>query len=240
MCIRDRDALARLLRTPPTESRPQGDAQKAPDAWLVRLRKGGHRSEYATIDQNDSSHEASPYAPWDSVERLPLVLATTAAHGARGKVAESRLQDEQAAAVFDLWHVAMGKLISAVTESDWIPAEYCFDDWISDCCEFLKSRNVTQTRGVPDGWKLVPQEIHLDRDAVEIILFHMGGVDENSDDPDEKYSDGRLYIGNVKDDDGKEIHGLHILTDEYPEEGCSLLVEFPDPLAAAHSARQEE
>lgn len=77
--------------------------------------------------------------------------------------------------------------------------------------------------GVPEGWALVPTSMHLDREQIEAILFHCGGVDDEGPD---KYTDGLLWVGEIEGDDGTKHHGLNIATADYPEEGSSTLVEF--------------
>ncbi|MEE5068598.1 hypothetical protein V2J79_05130 [Pseudomonas alliivorans] len=75
-------------------------------------------------------------------------------------------------------------------------------------------------------YKLVPASMLLDKTTIGAILFHCGdgsGVDL------EECSEGLLWIGDVTDDDGKTVHGLHISTAEYPEEGSTTLVEFAAP-----------
>ena len=79
--------------------------------------------------------------------------------------------------------------------------------------------------GIPEGYALVPKEMLLDREVIEAIIFHCVGTEEEGED---KWVDGRLYIGNATDDDDSVTYGLHILTDEYPEEGCSLLCELKE------------
>lgn len=77
-------------------------------------------------------------------------------------------------------------------------------------------------------FEMVPASMLLDKNVISAINFHCG-----DDDGDEgqfgKYSDGLLWVGTVTDDDGKKIHGLHLATAEYPEEGSTTLVEFDAP-----------
>ena len=91
--------------------------------------------------------------------------------------------------------------------------------------------------GVPDGYVLAPQEIHLSASDIELINGMCGdGNDEGGYGP---YQDGTLYIGYAERDDGSKVYGLHISCDECPEEGVTTLAEFaaaPSPAPASGSA----
>ena len=75
---------------------------------------------------------------------------------------------------------------------------------------------------VPEGYVLVPQEMHLSSEAMEGICFHCGDGDHQFG----EFTDGTLFVGEVDYGDGKKVHGLHIATADYPEEGCSTICEF--------------
>ncbi|WP_267273780.1 hypothetical protein [Pseudomonas putida] len=82
---------------------------------------------------------------------------------------------------------------------------------------------------VPDGFALVPKNMLLSKEVIGVINFHCGDTDQEEGGQFGQYTDGRLWVGYVLDDDGNKVHGLHIATDEYPEEGSTTLVEFPEP-----------
>lgn len=82
---------------------------------------------------------------------------------------------------------------------------------------------------VPDGFALVPQSMLLSKEVIGVINFHCGDTDQEEGGQFGQYTDGRLWVGHVLDDDGRKVHGLHIATDEYPEEGSTTLIEFPKP-----------
>lgn len=86
---------------------------------------------------------------------------------------------------------------------------------------------------IPEGFALVPKSMHLDKEIIHAINFHCGDGESGNYGA---FADGSLWIGVITDDDGKEVHGLHIATAEYPEEGSTTLVEFPAAIAqpAAH------
>jgi hypothetical protein len=75
---------------------------------------------------------------------------------------------------------------------------------------------------IPEGYVLVPQEMHLSAEAMEGICFHCGDGGFAFG----EFTDGILFIGAIDDSDGQKIHGLHIATTDYPEEGCATVCEF--------------
>ena len=75
---------------------------------------------------------------------------------------------------------------------------------------------------IPDGYVLVPQEMHLSSEAMEGICYHCGDGDQKFG----EFTDGLLFVGDVDYGDGKNVHGLHIATADYPEEGCATICEF--------------
>lgn len=86
-----------------------------------------------------------------------------------------------------------------------------------------------QQRPGPDGFALVPRSMLLAKEVIGVINFHCGDTDQEEGGQFGQYTDGRLWVGYVLDDDGNKVHGLHIATDEYQEEGSTTLVEFPEP-----------
>ncbi|MFY9960568.1 hypothetical protein [Pseudomonas sp.] len=84
-----------------------------------------------------------------------------------------------------------------------------------------------QRAAIPEGFALVPKEMLLSKEVIGVINFHCGDTAEEEGGQFGQYTDGRLWVGNVTDDDGNQVHGLHIMTDEYPEEGSTTLIEFP-------------
>jgi hypothetical protein len=93
--------------------------------------------------------------------------------------------------------------------------------------EVRSLRQMLQQHRVPDGFALVPQSMLLSKDVIGLINFHCGDTDQEEGGQFGQYTDGRLWVGYVLDDDGTKVHGLHIATDEYPEEGSTTLIEFP-------------
>lgn len=78
--------------------------------------------------------------------------------------------------------------------------------------------------GVPEGYALIPQRMHLSEEAIESITVHCGdGCDDAGYGP---YQDGVLWIGEIEEEYGTKTYGLHIATADYPECGITTLVEF--------------
>ncbi|ELX8345488.1 hypothetical protein ACJ5W3_002730 [Enterobacter hormaechei] len=88
---------------------------------------------------------------------------------------------------------------------------------------------------IPEGYVLVPQEMHLSSEAMEGICFHCGDGGFVFG----EFTDGLLFVGAIDDSDGQKIHGLHIATADYPEEGCATICEFlPAPTQGAAPHRK--
>ncbi|AKL15362.1 hypothetical protein AB182_19285 [Phytobacter ursingii] len=83
-------------------------------------------------------------------------------------------------------------------------------------------RAEAQAEVIPEGYVLVPQEMHLPAESMEGICVHCGDGGHQFG----EFTDGTLFVGEVDYGDGKKVYGLHIATAEYPEEGCSTICEF--------------
>ncbi|GEM_PF-1438556 len=83
-------------------------------------------------------------------------------------------------------------------------------------------RAEAKAEAIPDGYVLVPQEMHLTAEAMEGICVHCGDGGHQFG----EFTDGTLFVGEVDYGDGKKVYGLHIATAEYPEEGCATICEF--------------
>ncbi|HGI8195391.1 TPA: hypothetical protein ACJT77_004775 [Citrobacter freundii] len=75
----------------------------------------------------------------------------------------------------------------------------------------------------PEGYVLVPQQIFLDPSDIESICSQCGDGHESGYGD---FTDGLLWIGNIQRDDGSSVHGLHISSADYPEEGGVTICEF--------------
>lgn len=79
---------------------------------------------------------------------------------------------------------------------------------------------------IPTGWKLIPEELHLGEDEIELICSQCGNGDELYGD----FVDGVFRVGEIEDDEGKMIYGLHVTCADYPEEGGVTIAVFTDPI----------
>ncbi|GJL40683.1 hypothetical protein ACOT1L_12910 [Enterobacter cloacae complex sp. XJL004] len=113
--------------------------------------------------------------------------------------------------------------------SDWQELLRCFEhlsEWAMHGQPETPSTDAflaeVRASAIPEGYVLVPQEMHLSSEAMEGICFHCGDGDHNFG----EFTDGTLFVGDVDYGDGKKVHGLHIATADYPEEGCATICEF--------------
>ena len=76
---------------------------------------------------------------------------------------------------------------------------------------------------IPEGYTLVPQQIFLDPSDIESICSQCGDGHESGYGD---FTDGLLWVGNIQRDDGSIVHGLHISSADYTEEGGVTVCEF--------------
>jgi len=113
--------------------------------------------------------------------------------------------------------------------SDWQELRRCFDhlsEWAMHSQQETPATDSflaeVRASAIPEGYVLVPQEMHLSSEAMEGICFHCGDGGHQFG----EFTDGTLFVGEVDYGDGKKVHGLHIATADYPEEGCATICEF--------------
>lgn len=76
---------------------------------------------------------------------------------------------------------------------------------------------------IPDGYVLVPQQIFLEPSDIESICSQCGDGHKSGYGD---FTDGLLWVGNIQRDDGSVVHGLHISSADYSEEGGVTVFEF--------------
>ncbi|UOH49837.1 hypothetical protein MT488_14625 [Enterobacter ludwigii] len=76
---------------------------------------------------------------------------------------------------------------------------------------------------IPEGYVLVPQQIFLDPSDIESICSQCGDGHESGYG---EFTDGLLWVGNIQRDDGSIVHGLHISSADYSEDGGVTVCEF--------------
>ncbi|EBS7028550.1 hypothetical protein Q9T95_003059 [Salmonella enterica] len=142
----------------------------------------------------------------------------------------------QANAVVKLAHEkfsAMAAENTALKKSDVEFNEYCRrecedvgDTWVDDFTEtpatdaFLAE---VRASAIPEGYALVPQQIFLEPSDIELICSQCGDGHESGYGD---FTDGLLWVGNIQRDDGSIVHGLHISSADYTEEGGVTVCEF--------------
>lgn len=96
--------------------------------------------------------------------------------------------------------------------------------------ELLASKPATQGESVavPEGWRLVPECMTLTKEAVASLAFQLGG-DLDSEDADDHWCAGVLWIGETEGDHGEKYYGLNVSNMECLEEGSIPIVEFAAP-----------
>ncbi|EPL7797902.1 hypothetical protein P6Q94_004974 [Citrobacter freundii] len=86
---------------------------------------------------------------------------------------------------------------------------------------------------IPEGYVLVPQQIFLDPSDIESICSQCGDGHESGYGD---FTDGLLWVGNIQRDDGSIVHGLHISSADYSEEGGVTVCEFAAQLRKGGAA----
>lgn len=76
---------------------------------------------------------------------------------------------------------------------------------------------------IPEGYVLVPKQIFLEPSDIELICSQCGDGHESGYGD---FTDGLLWVGNIQRDDGSIVHGLHISSADYTEEGGVTVCEF--------------
>lgn len=117
------------------------------------------------------------------------------------------------------WESAMERVYSEVIPSS-MPATPITDAAIAE----IYSRAIESV--VPAGFVVVPERIELPAESMEGICFHCGDGEHKFG----AFTDGILFIGEVENDDGSKVYGIHIATADYPEEGCATICEFAQQL----------
>jgi hypothetical protein len=78
---------------------------------------------------------------------------------------------------------------------------------------------------LPEGWKLVPEQMYLDADDIESICDRCGNGDEQYG----EFTDCILWVGELSND-GVMKYGLNVACADYPDEGSITVCEFDPPI----------
>ncbi|MGQ7806814.1 hypothetical protein ACUN3I_14465 [Hafnia alvei] len=93
--------------------------------------------------------------------------------------------------------------------------------------ENIPAQPVSEPYKLPDGWVMVPQQIFLDASDIESICSQCGDGHKSGYGD---FTDGLLWVGDIQCDNGTIMHGLHISSSDYQEEGGLTLAEFKAPV----------
>ncbi len=83
-----------------------------------------------------------------------------------------------------------------------------------------------KARAIPEGFKLVPEQMYLSDEDIQAICMQCGNGDKKGYGD---YEDGILWVGELSND-GEMKYGLNIANANYPEEGSITVFEFDEPL----------
>lgn len=112
---------------------------------------------------------------------------------------------------------------------EYRPTEQLLDDCGNTAIEAIKTPATdaflakVRASAIPEGYTLVPQQIFLDPSDIESICSQCGDGHESGYGD---FTDGLLWVGNIQRDDGSIVHGLHISSADYTEEGGVTVCEF--------------
>lgn len=127
---------------------------------------------------------------------------------------------------------ATPEMVKAALDLVWEESE-THDDLVSRLWRAMATTALNQFRTTPQEFPMqfapamVPAKMLLDAEAIPNLLFILGGCDEEN-----PYMDGTMWVGTMPSDDG-DHYGLHVYSNEYPEEGSITLASF-EPLVASH------
>lgn len=114
--------------------------------------------------------------------------------------------------------------------SDWQELRRCFEhlsEWAMHSQPETPATDAflaeVRASAIPEGYVLVPQQIFLDPSDIESICSQCGDGHESGYGD---FTDGLLWVGNIQRDDGSIVHGLHISSADYTEEGGVTVCEF--------------
>ena len=116
--------------------------------------------------------------------------------------------------------------IGALQRSGRISYITDFGDYLISATAPINAQPVSEPCKLPDGWVMVPQQIFLDASDIESICSQCGDGHKSGYGD---FTDGLLWVGDIQCDNGTIMHGLHISSSDYQEEGGLTLAEFKAP-----------
>lgn len=124
----------------------------------------------------------------------------------------------------NIGHRLFGEIVGT-SDSKGVPV-LCIEVTENNDADTAPTQPVSEPYKLPDGWVMVPQQIFLDASDIESICSQCGdGHKSRYGD----FTDGLLWVGDIRRDDVTIMHGLHISSSDYQEEGGLTLAEFKAP-----------
>lgn len=193
------------------------------EAWALQRFHGAHQSAgepfgWWLVDDNGIGR-LSRTPPQDTIEiyrstpgysAIPLYDAQPSSAGQGNGLVESLVQ------VMNAEYDGLGRL----------PADVL--GVLNMAVEALAARQ--PVAAIPAGFVLMPEKFGIPADVWEGVEFVIGGPGTGEG---EAYLDSTAWIGDLMQDDGSSIYGLHLSCDECPEEGSVTLAEFAAPTVQA-------
>lgn len=112
---------------------------------------------------------------------------------------------------------------------EYRPTEQLLDDCGNTALEAIKTPATdaflaeVRASAILEGYALVPQQIFLEPSDIESICSQCGDGHESGYGD---FTDGLLWVGSIQRDDGSIVHGMHISSADYSEEGGVTVCEF--------------
>ena len=181
------------------------------------------------LDNDGSRGKFSAVQSYDARENLERLLSPTAQQNEQQNNPTVRSD----CISFDALMAAVNEVRGVKREFDATP-EKCYQavpfmnfNSLSRVVEmFRTAQPVSEPYKLPDGWVMVPQQIFLDASDIESICSQCGDGHKSGYGD---FTDGLLWVGDIQCDNGTIMHGLHISSSDYQEEGGLTLAEFKAP-----------
>lgn len=174
--------------------------------------------DYAALEQKLAESQREFRAADATIENLQMQVEKLAAENTGLKATAILLADE-ANQVYRRWNLIQqpdGDIVDMQTIHELLCA--CHETPATDA--FLAE---VRASAIPEGYVLVPQQIFLEPSDIESICSQCGDGHESGYGD---FTDGLLWVGNIQRDDGSIVHGLHISSADYSEEGGVTVCEF--------------
>ncbi len=176
--------------------------------------------DYAALEQKLAESQREFRAADATIENLQMQVEKLAAENAG-------LKSIQAWAVADVFKSGAKRFES--TKAAGFDTDDCLHDAVLVMLSELKTPATdsflaeVRASAIPEGYVLVPQQIFLEPSDIESICSQCGDGHESGYGD---FTDGLLWVGNIQRDDGSIVHGLHISSADYSEEGGVTVCEF--------------